>query len=235
MRALTVVLDPLAWLAERTAGEPALGAVATLADLAGADAVRVGVNEELRPLGEAALRDLRRSARGLELRMAPIPALVKVALEARPDRVLLASEGREAGGRSGALDLRAWGGALAPAVRTLQEAGLPVVVRIAPDLEAVKAVHAAQAMGIELYTQAAVDLPPAERRAELDRMADASRLAAKLRVRVSAGGGLDARNVGELLERVPAIERLAVGRAWVGRAFLVGVDRATRDLAARLG
>jgi pyridoxine 5-phosphate synthase len=235
VRGLVVGLDALAVLAERTgAGEPALAAAATLAELAGAAAVRVGVNEELRPVGEAALRDLRRAARGLELRMAPVPTLVKVALEARPSRVVLSSESRNGTGCAGPLNLRAWRSGLAPSVRTLGEAGLAVVVRVAPDLEAVKAVRAADVGSVELYTGAIVDLPEAERARALDRLAEAARLAAKLRMRVALGGGLDLESVSELVAAVPVAERVAVGRAWAWRSALVGVDRATRDLTARL-
>ena len=235
MRGLVVALDALAGLAERAgAGVSALATTATLAELAGAEAVRVGVTEELRPVGELVLRDLRRAARALELRMAPVPALVKVALEARPDRVVLASESRDGTGRPGPLDLRAWGSALAPCVRTLHEAGLGVVVRVAPDLEAVKAARAADAGAVEIYTGSLVDLPEAERLRELERLADTARLAAKLRMRVALGGGLDPRSVPVFLEAVPVAERVVVGRAWAWQSALVGVDRATRDLVDRL-
>jgi pyridoxine 5-phosphate synthase len=236
MRELTVCLDALAVLAERTRPrDPDLVAAATLAELAGADTVRIGVNEDFRPVRERDLRDLRRATRTLELRMAPAPGLVKVALEAQPDRVLLASESRDGEARPGPLDLRTWGGGLAPAVRTLQEAGFPVAVLVKADLEAVKASHAASAAGVELHTAVGVDLPPAERVADLERLANASRLAAKLRMAVSLGGGLGYRNLGEVLAQIPAAGRVAVGRAWTWRSALVGIERATRDLRERIG
>jgi pyridoxine 5-phosphate synthase len=238
VRALTVGLDPLASLLERTA-EPsaarALAAAAALADLAGAAAVRVGVNEEQRPLREADLRDLRRAARALELRMAPVPGLVKLALETRPERVLLASQAREAASRTGPLDWRAWGTALSPAVRTLREAGLAVSVVVGADFDAVKAAHAAEASGVELATGATVDLPERERAAELERLADVGRLAAKLRMRVTLSGGIGYESAGWLLAALPLAEGVAVGRAWVARSVLVGIDRATRDLRETLG
>ena len=127
MRHLTLSLDALAALRDVTEGnEPDLAAAATLAELVGADSVRLGVTEELRLVREADVRAVRRAAAALELRMAPVPALVKVALETRPERLLLASEGRKGRVTSSPLDFRAWGSALPPVVRTLQEAGLEV-------------------------------------------------------------------------------------------------------------
>lgn len=235
-RALTLCLDALAGarqLAERS--EPDLAAAATVAELAGADALRLGLAEALQPVDESDVRDVRRAAPCLELRMAPVPPLLKVALEARPDRVLLASEGR--GERRGGvpLDLRAWGRALAPALRSLrEEAGARVAVLVPADVDAVKAAHAADADGVELFTGSWVDLPGAERGAELQRLADAARIAAKLRLEVAAGGGLGPRDLAPLLAAAPAVERVTVGRAALSRALLVGLDRALHALREHL-
>jgi len=50
----------------------------------------------------------------------------------------------------------------------LQEAGIPVSLRVHPKLDAVKAAHAERASGVELYTGAILDLPQAEQKAELE-------------------------------------------------------------------
>jgi len=232
MRGLLVALDALAGLRESAPVD--LAAAALLAELAGADGVRVGVFEDGRPVGEGDLRDLRRAARTLELRMAPAPALVKVAFEARPDRVLLASEARDGGRRPAPLDFRAWGSALSPVVRSLLEAGIDVAVLVPPELDAVKAARSADAPGGELCVTQVVDLPGPERREGLERLSDAARLAAKLRLNVGVGGALDASRAGLVLASAPVAEWVTVGRAWVARAALLGIDRATRDLRERV-
>jgi pyridoxine 5-phosphate synthase len=235
MRLLTLSLDALVALRDATEGnQPDLAAAATVAELVGADFVRLGVTEEMRPVREADLRAVRRAAAALELRMAPVPALVKVALETQPERLLLASEGRKGRVTSGPLDFRAWGAALPPVVRTLHEAGLQVAVRISPDLESVKAAHAADLTAVEFFTGALVDLPEAERRADLERLADATRLAAKLRLSVGIGGGLGMRDLASLFAAAPAVQGVAVGRSLISRAVLVGLDRAIRDFRERL-
>jgi len=229
MRRLVLDLDGLARLREAVGG-PALPAAAALASVAGADAVRLGLSEELQTVSERDLREVAAAGAALELRMAPIPSLVKAALEARPARVLLAS------GQGGAvlpLDFRAWSNVLAPTLRTLAEAGLASVALVGPDLVHVKAAHAVGARGVELYTGALVDLPLAERAEALARLGDAARLAAKLRLEVGLGGHLDEHSLGPVLEAAPSATSVAIGRAFVRRAALVGIDRATRDLRER--
>lgn len=235
MRGLVVSLDAPAAL--REAGgreEPRLAVVAMAAELAGADGVRLGVSEALRPVGEGDLHDVRRTARELELRLAPAPSLLKLALEVRPDRVLLAAEPLRGAFEPGPLDVGALRGPVATAVRALRETGLPVWARVSPELDVVKAARAAEVAGVELHTVALMDLPDSERPAALERFGDAARLAAKLRLPVRAGGALDGRRLRALLAAAPVLEGVAVGRELAARALLVGIDRAVRDLRAEL-
>lgn len=235
MRSVTLTLDALPVLREAIGARCDLAAAAKLAELAGVGAVRVGVCEELRPVKPRDVMLLRESAPALELRMAPTQGLLKLALEARPDLVVLAAEAWEGSGTASPIDPRARANTLAPILRSLEEAGLPKALLVAPDLEAVKASQALGVGAVELFTGATVDLPSSERRAELERLGDAARLAAKLRLSVGVGGGLDYRSLGEVVAAVPVAERIVVGRAVVSRAMLVGLDRAARDFLALTG
>jgi pyridoxine 5-phosphate synthase len=233
VRALVLCLDALCALRDLSGrGGPDPAAAAMLAVLAGGEAVQLGLGEDGRPASEADVRDVARAA-PVELRMAPVPALVKSALELRPARVVLASEGRE-GGFALPLDLRLAGPGLASAVRTLRDAGLRVGALVAPELEAVKAAHAADVEAADLWTGATVDLPGPTRRAALERLGDAARLASKLRLEVGLAGGLGPRDLATVLAAAPVAERIGVGRAFVARALLMGVERAVRDLRERL-
>lgn len=234
MRQLTLALDVLPALREFAAAECDLGAACALAELACVDAVRLGLSEDLHPVRESDVHALRKSARGLELRMPATPSLLKVALEARPDLVVLAAEGWEGDRAAGPIDLRVDGGSLAAGVRTLREAGIEVAAVVAPDLEPVKAAHGIGAVGVELYTGSLLDLPPPERGRELERLGDAARLAAKLKLRVAIGGKLGYRTLPEVLGAAPSVERVVAGRSVLSRAQLVGLDRAIRDFRALL-
>lgn len=235
MRGLTLELDALPSLREAVgAPDVDLAAAATLAELAGVDAVRLGVGADLKPVSEDDLRDTRRAARHLELRMPPVEPLLRVALDVRPDAVLLAADRREGRSAASPLDLRQAGSALGPVIRGLAEAGIAVAALVAPTLEAVKGAHGVGVTRVELYTGVLVDLPAVERRRELQQLGDAARLAAKLGLGLGVGGGLGYRSLREVIQAAPAVERVAVGRAAVTRSLLVGLDRALRDLRALL-
>jgi pyridoxine 5-phosphate synthase len=232
MRTFVVELDALPSLREAAgAHEVDLAAAATLAELAGVDAVRLGVNLDLKPVREDDLRDARRAARRLELRMPPVETLLKVALALRPDRVLLAADGREGRAAASPLDLRG-ANSVAPVVRALGEAGIGAAALIGPNVEAVKRAHSEGLSRVELYTGALTDLPGPERKNALNGLSDAARLAAKLGIEVGVAGGLGYRSLREVLDAAPAAERVAVGRAALARALLVGLDQALRDLRA---
>jgi pyridoxine 5-phosphate synthase len=233
IRRLVLALDALMGLREAGhSGDVGLAAAVTLAELAGVDAVRLGIDDGLKPVAESDVLNARRAARRFERRLTASPGLLKVALEARPDRGLLSASAREGGWAGGPLNLRAGAQSLAPVIHGLQEAGIPVSLRVPPKLDAVKAAHEERATGVELYTAAILDLPELERKAELESLADAGRLGAKIRRRIAIGGGLGYGTVSEVLDGVPATECVAVGRAAISRALLVGMDRAIRDLRA---
>jgi len=235
MRALVADLDAAAALRDIAGlGEPRLAAVALAAEIAGADAVRLSANEALRPVGEDDLHDVRRVVRRLELRLAPTPSLLKLALEVRPDRVVLASEPSVSRLDAAPLDAAALRHALPPAARALREAGIPVWVRIAPESESVKLARGTEIAGVELSSIGTVDLPESERAAAFDRFGDAARIAAKLRLPIGVAGGLDAGALRSLLLAAPIIDRVVVGRALVGRALLVGIERALRELRSEV-
>jgi pyridoxine 5-phosphate synthase len=234
MRAMVLELDALACLRESASDASIdLSAAAILAQLAGVDAVRVGLNPQLQPVREEDVRDLRRAAPRFELRMVPTDSLLKVALETRPDRVLLVSDTRDGLPAAAPLDLRSVHG-LGPIVRALADAGIATRGLVAPELESVKMAHSEGLTGVEFYTGAIVDLPRRERRVELEKLGDAVRLAAKTRLSIGLVGSLGYRVLPEVLEAAPAAGQVAVGRAAIGRAVLVGLDRALRDLRVLL-
>ena len=213
-------------------GDIGVAAAVTLAELAGVDAVRLGIDDELKPVAESDVLNARRAARRFELRMTASPGLLKVALEARPDRVLLTANVRDGGWAGGPLNLRADAQPLTPVIHGLQEAGIPVSLRVPPKLDAVKAAHEERATGVELYTAAILDLPETERKAELESLADAVRLAAKLRMRIASvvDSATERFQKYSTACRLRSLSQLA-GPQYHGRSWW-GMDRAIRDLRA---
>ncbi len=211
-----------------------LGAAASLAEIAGVDSLRLSINEDLMPVREADVDALRRAARSLELRMPISQSLLKVPLEARPDRVVLVGDRLETTGPAPPVDARVAGPGLGIILRSLEDAGISTSVRIAPEVDAIRAIHAHGVKDVELFTGYLVDLPDAERRGALATLGDTARLASKLRLGIAVAGGLDDRTVQEVLEAAPSAERVVFGRGLARRALLVGLDRAVRDFRDRM-
>ena len=237
MARLVLALDAAAAFRDsldaRDDGHFGLVPAALLAELAGVDAVRIGITEEQRPVSDADVLNLRRAVRQLELQMPPCQALLKLALEVRPDRVILAGDARDRASR--AVDLR--GGrdsGLEQIIGALAESGIHVAARIKPELAAVKTAHTLGLSDVEFYSGDLLDLPGKERQVELEGLGDAARIAAKLRIAMGVAGGLDFLNVGEILLAAPVADRIVVGRALIARAMLVGIDCAVRDFRNRL-
>jgi len=73
------------------------------------------------------------------------------------------------------------------------------------------------------------DALPATRERLLARLVDATKIAAKLKLRVAAGAGLDyatARAVGKLSD----VETCIIGHSIVARALMVGMESAVREM-----
>ncbi len=211
-----------------------LGLAASLAELAGVDSLRLGIQEDLSPVREADVLVLRAAARSLELRMPISPVLAKLALSARPDRIVLVGDRHAETGPVPPVDARVAGASLAAVLRTFADARIRTSVRVSPDLDAVRAAHVQGVNDVELFTGWLVDLPEADRRAALVGLGDAARLASKLRMGIALAGGLDDRNLREVIEAAPSAERIVLGRGLARRALLVGLDRAVRDHRDRM-
>jgi pyridoxine 5-phosphate synthase len=159
--------------------------------------------------------------------------MLKVALEVRPTAVTLVPERREELTTEGGLDVRANATQLAEVVRALEEARVRARLFIDPDLEQVKSAHRVGAVAVEIHTGRYAEGGPSTQD-EFERICDAVRLAAKLRLEVGVGHGLDYANV-EPLVALREIEEFSIGHSIVARAIFVGMERAVAEMKAIVG
>ncbi len=206
-------------------------AAALLAELAGADQITIHLREDRRHIQERDLQIMRKTvATRLNLEMAATQEMVKIAYGVKPDLCTLVPERREELTTEGGLDVVGGRETVRRVVKTLRDAEIEVSLFIDPDLDQVKAAHRAEAQVVELHTGRYCDARlAADGRRELARLIDACKAAAKLGLAVAAGHGLNYHNVGPVAA-IPEIEELNIGHAIVGRAVLVGMERAVREM-----
>ena len=98
------------------------------------------------------------------------------------------------------------------------------------DLDQIKAAHKVAADYVELHTgRYANARRQKEEQTELEALSQAAKLAYKLGMGVSAGHGLNYRNV-KRLTQVPEIVEYNIGHSIIARAVLVGLERAVREM-----
>ena len=102
---------------------------------------------------------------------------------------------------------------------------------IDPDAAQLAAAVAAGARAVELHTGDYANAP--EPAAELARLRRAAAEARRLGLEVHGGHGLTVANVGPVAA-IPEVVELNIGHSIVGRAVLVGMTAAVREMAAAM-
>ncbi len=234
---LGVNIDHVATLRQARKGRyPDPVTAAALAELGGADQITLHVREDRRHVNDRDLRILRATVNGrLNLEMAALQPMLELALQHRPDTATLVPERREELTTEGGLDVVAGRAEIGRVTRSLRDAGIEVSLFVDPELEQIRASHAAEAHAVELHTGRYCEArSDRDRDRELSRIIEAATAAAKLGLRVAAGHGLDYWNVRPVAE-IAGITELNIGYAIVCRAVLVGIERAVRDMKDLIG
>ena len=233
---LGVNIDHVATLRQARGGhEPEPVAAALLAQSAGAHGITVHLRGDRRHIQDRDLRVLKEVlAIPLNVECAATPEVLEAVVPSRPSWVTLVPESREELTTQGGLDAIFLQGMLRPVMRELHSAGIRVSLFVDPVLDQVKMAAKLEADAVELNTGIYSDLPmDSDASLELGRIRDAARLGNRLGLRVLAGHGLDLHNVGPIAA-IPEIEELNIGHSLIGRAVLVGLERAVEEMLAAM-
>ncbi|HEY3399910.1 MAG TPA: pyridoxine 5'-phosphate synthase [Geothrix sp.] len=233
---LGVNIDHVATLRQARGGhEPEPVAAALLAQSAGAHGITVHLRGDRRHIQDRDLRVLKEVlAIPLNVECAATPEVLEAVTPMRPSWVTLVPESREELTTQGGLDAIFLQGMLRPVLRELHSAGIRVSLFVDPVLDQVKMAAKLEADAVELNTGIYSDLPmDSDATLELGRIRDAARLGSRLGLRVLAGHGLDLHNVGPIAA-IPEIEELNIGHSLIGRAVLVGLERAVEEMLAAM-
>jgi pyridoxine 5-phosphate synthase len=161
--------------------------------------------------------------------MAVTREMLDIALLHRPADVCLVPEKRAELTTEGGLDVVALHSLIAPAVSTLQDAGIRVSLFIDPHPEQLRASAASGAQVVELHTGTYADAEGAAQQGELLRLRRACELGHELGLQINAGHGLHYQNV-VAVAGLPFMTELNIGHAIVARAIFVGLESAVREM-----
>lgn len=232
MTRLFVNVDHVASIREaRKTVEPDPLAAARLAESAGADGITIHLREDRRHIQDHDLERIRRAIKTrLNLEMAPVEEMVRIALEARPYQASLVPEKRREVTTEGGLDVRSQVERLVQISGRLKARGILISLFVDPDPAQIEAAAKVGADSVEINTGAYSELTDKERIEEaLSGIRRAASQASGLGLRVFAGHGLTNENV-RGVSAVPEIEELNIGHHIVSRAVFCGMENAVREM-----
>lgn len=229
---LSVNVDHVATIREaRKARQPDPVHAAVLAELGGAHGITVHLRGDQRHIKLRDVRILKEMIRTrLTLEMASTEELLALAAGIVPHMVTLVPENPGEVSTEGGLDLMALGDELSQPVATLKGADILVCAFVDPNVDQIHAASQLEFDAVELCTSRYSNSVDIETRSEeLETLQGAARLAARKGLTVHAGHGLDYENV-SALATTPEISEFSIGHSIVGRAVLLGMERAVRDM-----
>jgi pyridoxine 5-phosphate synthase len=242
MARLSVNVDHIATLRQaRRTRFPDPVEAAWVAEEAGASGITVHLRMDRRHIQDSDVERLRESVRGkLNLEMSISAEMLKAALRLKPHQVTLVPERPEEVTTEGGLNLIFYGRRIAEVAEQLAAAGIGLSLFIDPEprqLQALSSMPGGGARWIEgfeintdAYTRAS---EPEQLQEELAKIQEMAALGKEKGLRVYAGHGLRADNVGPIAA-IPNMEELNIGHSIVARSVMVGMEGAVKEMLAAM-
>jgi pyridoxine 5-phosphate synthase len=211
---------------------------AQIAIAAGADGITAHLREDRRHIRDDDMARLKAEiGKPLNFEMAATEDMVAIALKTQPHAVCLVPERRQELTTEGGLDVVGQHNVLAPVIARLVGAGIRVSLFIAAAPDQIEMAARLRSPVIEIHTGAWCDALAEGRTAaadaELARIREGARLAARLGLEVHAGHGLNYETA-ETIAALPEFVELNIGHFLVGEAIMVGLGEAVRTMRAAM-
>lgn len=234
---LGVNIDHVATLRQaRRAVEPDPVIAAGICEMAGADSITVHLREDRRHIQDRDVQILRKTIKTkLNLEMAAVEEIARIAVQIKPDYVCLVPEKRQELTTEGGLDIVSARKEITAVIKQLKAAGIIVSVFVDPDKIQMEAAADSGADCVELHTGKYAEAFAKTARlsgdtlTEFKRIEAASGAARELELLLNAGHGLDYRNVANIV-KIPGMFELNVGFSIISRAVFVGLEQAVREM-----
>lgn len=232
MAKLAVNVDHVATIREaRGINYPDPVFAAGLAEMAGAECIICHLREDRRHINDRDLRLLKETVKTrLNMEMAAVDEMVKIALEIKPDLVTLVPEKRAELTTEGGLDVIANPDQYRKVADRLKDKGIRVSFFIDPEPNQIEIAHRVGGDIVEIHTghySEAKNEPDAEER--FKRIVKAVETAHSLDLGISAGHGLNYTNI-KRFEVLPQVEEYSIGHVIVSKAIYVGFEKAVKEM-----
>ena len=232
MAGLAVKIDHVAALRNaRKSQFPDPVTAATMAEMAGADGITAHLRLDRKYINDRDVRILRSVVQSkLILETASTSEMVGVALDIKPDLVILVPEKREEFTADGGLDLIVHRSDIYDTVGTLQNSGIPVGLLVDPEPEQIRLAHKIGASLVEIHTATYCDAKTAQKRHQAFlNIVDAVKLAHKLKFSVKVGRGLCYKTI-KAFKKIDEVDEFSIGHSIISRAVLIGMQAAVADM-----
>ncbi len=233
MALLGVNIDHVATLRQARGGaEPDPVWAAVEAQLGGADLITVHLREDRRHINDDDVRRLRPVVQvPLNLEMAALMDIRKLALRIVPQMVTLVPEKRTEITTEGGLDVAGQIQTLRTFIAPLKKAGIILSAFIDADVKQVRAAAKAGFDVCELHTGPYANAAAAQRSGSLETLRAASEAVVNCGMRLNAGHGLNYENVGAIAA-LPHMAELHIGHAIISRSVFIGLRQAVALMKA---
>ena len=204
---------------------------ALIAEEAGVDGIVVHLREDRRHITERDVRLLRELVKTkLDLEMAAIDEIIKIACDVGPELATLVPEKRQELTTEGGLNVIDNVSLIKETIAELHNSDINVSLFIEPDLNQIDTTAEVEADFVEIHSGIFANaVSEREQIDELERISTAVKHAKKLGLEVNAGHGINYQNI-KMFREVPDIDELSIGHAIIARAVFVGIAEAVKEM-----
>jgi len=232
MSKLVVNVDHVATVRQaRMITEPDPVTAAALAELAGCHGIIVHLREDRRHIQDRDVEIIKQTVQTkLNLEMAAVPEMVKIATRIKPDMSCLVPEKREELTTEGGLDVAGQVENLKGVVEELKSENILVSLFVDADKNQLDASKETGADYVEIHTGHYSDAVTAEQEtAEFEKIRTGIEYAESIGLNVNVGHGLNYVNTQRLVP-LKQIQEFSIGHSIIARAVFVGIDQAVREM-----
>lgn len=165
----------------------------------------------------------------INMELALTTEMVSICCGLKPHTATFVPEKREEITTEGGLDCIKNFSQLQKIIPQLQDQGIRISLFIDPQKDQIDKALELQVDGIELHTGAYCDATPLNQAKELERLNIAAQHAAKHKLKVFAGHGLNLHNLTPVTQ-IQEIEEYNIGHAIIARAVFVGLSQAVAEI-----